>query len=352
MSPVTPDPSPLNPREFTSLLKGTSRSFYITLRLLPAAIRPQIGLAYLMARATDTIADTDAVSVPDRLEALDQMRQRVLGSSAPFPADRFVGKSGMTSASASGSELQLLNQFDRVISLLNSYSSSDQELIRSVLSTIVSGQELDLKRFTSASKQNVISLKSLEETEDYTHRVAGCVGEFWTRCCTHHLFRNGEWNEADQLRDGVRFGRGLQWVNILRDLPRDLRQGRCYLPSQALARVNLKPSQLLEPAMMSSLRPLFETLLRHAEAHLDSGWTYTQSIPRKQRRLRVACAVPVLIGWKTLSLLRHENPLDPNRRIKVSRAIVRQCVLQSTLASWGILSWKALKAWGQGFRSD
>ncbi len=39
------------------LLKRTSRSFYLTLRVLPAAVRPQIGLAYLLARTTDTVAD-------------------------------------------------------------------------------------------------------------------------------------------------------------------------------------------------------------------------------------------------------------------------------------------------------
>ncbi len=36
------------------LLKATSRSFYLTLGVLPARVRPQIGLAYLLARTTDT----------------------------------------------------------------------------------------------------------------------------------------------------------------------------------------------------------------------------------------------------------------------------------------------------------
>ena len=45
----------------TSLLKEVSRSFYLTMRVLPSAIRPQIGLAYLLARTTDTIADTEIV---------------------------------------------------------------------------------------------------------------------------------------------------------------------------------------------------------------------------------------------------------------------------------------------------
>ena len=43
------------------LLKATSRSFYLTLGVLPARVRPQIGLAYLLARMADTIADTDIV---------------------------------------------------------------------------------------------------------------------------------------------------------------------------------------------------------------------------------------------------------------------------------------------------
>ena len=50
-----------------ALLQSVSRSFYLTLRILPAAVRPQIGLAYLLARTTDTIADTELVSLEQRL---------------------------------------------------------------------------------------------------------------------------------------------------------------------------------------------------------------------------------------------------------------------------------------------
>src|SRR5260370_23512733 len=63
----------------TSLLRDVSRSFYLTLRVLPAGIRPQIGLAYLLARTTDTIADTELVPSDQRLEALHVLRGRILG---------------------------------------------------------------------------------------------------------------------------------------------------------------------------------------------------------------------------------------------------------------------------------
>ena len=69
------------PTSTNDLLKRNSRSFYLTLRVLPRAIRHQIGLAYLLARTTDTIADTEIVSPGQRLEALDQLRERIVGLS-------------------------------------------------------------------------------------------------------------------------------------------------------------------------------------------------------------------------------------------------------------------------------
>ena len=39
-----------------TVLKRVSRSFYLSLRILPRSLRTPIGLAYLFARAADTIA--------------------------------------------------------------------------------------------------------------------------------------------------------------------------------------------------------------------------------------------------------------------------------------------------------
>jgi farnesyl-diphosphate farnesyltransferase len=128
------------------------------------------------------------------------------------------------------------------------------------------------------------------------------------------------------LRDGVRFGKGLQLVNILRDLPRDLRQGRCYLPAERLARVGLSATDLLEARTAVLLRPVYDELLDQAEAHLEAGWNYTSALPRSAVRVRLACSWPVLIGVKTLARLRRENPLDAERRVKVSRAEVKQLI--------------------------
>src|SRR6266852_3564924 len=60
------------------LLRDVSRSFYLTLRVLPKEIRPQVSLAYLLARATDTITDTKAVPREKRVALLEQSRAEFL----------------------------------------------------------------------------------------------------------------------------------------------------------------------------------------------------------------------------------------------------------------------------------
>src|SRR6478752_5599722 len=52
------------------LLKAVSRSFYLSLRILPAPLRDPLSLGYLLARATDTIADTSEPPVELRINAL------------------------------------------------------------------------------------------------------------------------------------------------------------------------------------------------------------------------------------------------------------------------------------------
>jgi farnesyl-diphosphate farnesyltransferase len=216
-----------------------------------------------------------------------------------------------------------------------------------VLQTITGGQELDLRRFEGASRERVKALPDAAALDDYTFRVAGCVGEFWTRLCRANLFPGATLDEAALIADGVRFGKGLQLVNILRDLPRDLANGRCYLPEDELAAAGLRPSDLLNPGNEARLWPVYEKWLALADGHLDAGWRYTTSLPRGQVRVRLACALPVLIGMRTLSALRQGGVLDPGRRIKVGRAEVRailwRSVVRLPVGPW----WDSLAQWAR-----
>jgi farnesyl-diphosphate farnesyltransferase len=316
------------------LLKATSRSFYLTLRVLPARMRPQIGLAYLLARTTDTIADTEILPVAQRLDALQKLRDRILGqNSAPLNFGELAQKQNLSA------EKLLLEKVEASLAALQNFPASDQKLIRDVLVTITSGQELDLKRFgnvaktgTSATGQQITALETAAELDDYTYRVAGCVGEFWTKICRAHLFPNAKLDEKQFLNDGIRFGKGLQLVNILRDLPTDLKNGRCYLPTDRLDEAKLFPETLLSPANAEKFLPFYHSYLDKAESHLCAGWRYTNTLPFSQFRVRLACAWPILLGMKTIEKLRAADVIELQQRVKVSRGEVRGIILRSLLA--------------------
>lgn len=309
------------------LLKETSRSFYLTLRVLPGRVRAQIGLAYLLARTTDTIADSDIVPVENRLRALQHLRDRILNRRSTL-----LDLKGIADHQGDPVERMLLEKCDVSLAHLRDFLPEDQQRIRDVLQTIISGQELDLRRFAGVSfEKNIVALQNEAELDDYTYRVAGCVGEFWTKICRTHLFPKAKLDETRLLNDAVRFGQGLQLVNILRDLPVDLRKGRCYLPQDQLAQMGLTPADLIQPGNRFKFKPLFQRYLDLAEAHLAAGWNYTNTIPRSQVRVRLACAWPILIGVETIRRLRIENVLEGSQRVKISRAEVWRIIFRSVL---------------------
>ena len=314
----------------SDLLKDVSRSFYLTLRVLPGVVRKPIGLAYLLARATDTIADTSVITPSLRLSLLEGFQRRFQGDTNDVRLNCMIQSGeGITDG-----ERSLLRRIDEVFQAVARLPVDDVRDIHQVLGEITGGQILDLKRFETGTDilHRVRALATPAEVDDYTFRVAGCVGEFWSRICRRHLFPAAilPTGEAEWILNAIRFGKGLQWVNILRDLPKDLGNGRCYIPSSRLAEVGLSPAALVDPKAWLQFEPVYRELCSGALDHLGAGWKYTLEIPRRQVRLRLACAWPILLGRRTLELVQAGNPLDPSHRIKVSGLEVQQ-ILRKTI---------------------
>jgi farnesyl-diphosphate farnesyltransferase len=325
------------PKPQAELLKATSRSFYLTLRMFPKGIRGQIGIAYLLARTTDTIADTEIIPAEQRLKALEFLRVQIMEvHRKPVDFGEFAKNQG------NPAERMLLERVEESLDTLDSFNSADQARIRKVLEIIVSGQELDLRRFMGASAERVVALKSEEELDDYTYRVAGCAGEFLTRMFRTYAFPAASLDEAKLYAGGINFGKGLQLVNILRDLPVDLRQGRCYLPEGELAAAGLKPEELLQSANMGKFRPVYQRYLAKAEERLRAGWNYTNMLPKRCVRIKLACAWPALIGIETLRKLRTANVLDASERVKISRPEVRNVMMRTVLYYTWQPGWRRL----------
>ncbi len=297
------------------LLETTSRSFYPTLKYLPKKIRGQIGLLYLLARLADTIADSKHGETDVLLDLLSKYNDVAQGRTTKLP-----DFTDLAEIQTNPHEAELLLNAKDVIEGLSEYEEGDRQRILECLEIIVGGQVLDLQRFGPAKEGGSISsLTSNEELDDYAYRVAGCVGTFWSKMSLAHLMTLSPEKEKVFLEKGIQFGKALQMINILRDIPEDLRFGRCYIPREALAEHGLSPEDILGDSNLEAFRPLYDSYLDLTNVHLEAATDYIRMLPDKQFRLKASCMLPVLIGQRTVTLLRTGNILDSNERIKVTR---------------------------------
>ena len=332
----------------TDILKGVSRSFYLTIRVLPSNLRQPVAVAYLLARAADTIADTRALPPQERLEKLLAFRAQVEGPVSEEAVSRIVSGVRGPGDGVSSAETALLGCMGSVFALLDELPVSDSARVRSVVVTLTRGMELDLTTFPAEDSGAVAALQSPEELDCYTYLVAGCVGSFWTSVVMAHQPRLSRWDAERMSELGVRFGKALQLTNVLRDVPRDLRNGRCYLPEPELAQVGLAPADLLDPANAVRARLVLTPWIRAALEHFYAAEAYLLATPRRCLRLRLAVLWPILLGLATLEkLARNDAWLDPARPSRVRRRWVYGMIARSLLAA---PSDTLLRFWIRGLR--
>ncbi|MBQ2868958.1 MAG: squalene/phytoene synthase family protein [Akkermansia sp.] len=300
-----------------ALLKAVSRSFYLSMVWLPPAMRRGIALGYMLARATDSVADTSTAAPGKRAEVLRQMRRAVLGD---LPADEQEAllrllRGEMAEAQTKESEATLLRRFGECLEELAQVSEVERLLLRRVLSRIVKGQLWDLSYF---DEHKVV--ESAGETLRYTYLVAGCVGEFWTDL---GLATMGAEFCPPERRDimaqaAVRYGQGLQLVNILRDLDEDAARGRVYL----------SPYRERGKTMCPCTTP--EVWHSRAYWFLWDGLDYARRLGTF--RLRFTAMLPALLGQKTLRLIKQRTGSE---RVKISRWTVYATLLEAArLSAW------------------
>jgi len=295
----------------TGVLKGVSRSFYLTLRLLPAPMRRAASLGYLLARSSDTIADTAEVPATERLELL-----AAYGAAVEEAGELPLWSVALLNT-ADPKERILLERGREVLDGLGSLPAGERDLVREVVRIIVSGQQLDLERFALASPERPVALGNDAALEDYAWRVAGCVGAFWTKLGFLTLgqrFSNAPENEL--LERGIAYGKGLQLVNILRDLPRDLAMGRCYLP-------------VTNPANQEALLACHARWLTTALDWVEGGKIYAETL--KMKRLRAATVLPAWLAEETLRAMQGASWEDLRQRVKVPRSRVYALLLKALL---------------------
>jgi farnesyl-diphosphate farnesyltransferase len=290
--------------------------------VVPADVRDQVSLAYLFARAADTIADAELIDRARRLDYLGQFKAQFISDLVSFGQIREIQRA-MATVQEDSAERQLLERLEECFTVLQGFSPEDRHRVQRLMTTLVRGMEMDLTVFPGSSSADLTALKTLDALDEYIYFVAGCVGEFWTdlMCAYRRSLRS--WNVRTMSAVGVRFGKGLQLTNVVKDLAHDLQHGRCYVPEPMLAAHGLRAHDLLDAGNLHRFRPVLNQLIRTAVDHLDQGWLYTMAIPRYETRLRLSCMWPILSAGESLKLVRASpDVLNPSVKIKISRAKV------------------------------
>lgn len=299
-----------------ALLGSVSRSFYLSLRFVPGPVRGPLSLAYLLARATDTFADSGAMAPETRLAALRAMHGALAGEKearAALGRCREAALAAGGAADFSPGEAALLRRLDEVLVWHAAMPPAERSLIDEVLGIIIGGQSDDITR---------ARIQNAEELERYTYQVAGCVGEFWTRLCALKLPGYALTPMDALLASGCAFGQGLQLINVLRDVPKDARLGRSYLPG-------VGP----EAAPEEKWRAAQPWLARCREC-LAEGRLYTAGL--RGIRSRFVVWLPLLLAEATLGLIEAAGPAAMAAPVKVPRTRMKRLVWRAGVSSLGI----------------
>ncbi len=223
-----------------NLLQKTSRTFALSIPLLPDSLQHSVGVAYLLFRIVDTIEDELPCSIEERKRALLTIADRF--EEDPRILREVLGKLEFNSQSIqNGGYTELLDCTSLLVEAYETLDTTERSPIGFHLVRTCRGMASYLGRDLSGG--------SIEDLKEYCYIVAGIVGEMLTDLFVAH-------DEhlrpiLDALReDSTAFGEGLQLVNIIRDSADDVHAGRCYLPRSIdraslidIARLNLSGAE-------------------------------------------------------------------------------------------------------------
>lgn len=313
--------------DLNALLKNTSRSLYLSVKMLPRSIRPAFGMAYLLCRYADTIADTEVLPVEKRLDWIEQFPAIV--KMQDYAKQNLLVKD-LTGASDNPYETALIAHLEDCLKALLTIPAEQKAFIYDVVQAVCDGMSVDLTTFANRQGAAPVALKTRANLTHYCRLMGGKPGLFWSQLIYHtHTIKMPQ-TEFYEL--GQHIGDALQIVNILRDLPKDLQFGRCYFPQEQLAQYGLSAVDLLRETNSARFDPIKQYWLHWGKENLQHAFAYFKTLPKKNWRTRAAVAWPILWTADTFNKLAVESDLlNPAKRVKISRWRIYFTMLASPL---------------------
>jgi len=262
------------------LLIKTSRTFALSIPLLPEPTRREVTVAYLLFRVADTLEDATRWDSERQLAELHRFAA-VLRRPTADGARRLAQQWSDDPPLDNPDYLELLTHLAAVLAAHEQLDSEARELVCEHTLRTVDRMAAFVRR------TRPLQLHDLRELQDYCYAVAGIVGEMLTELFL--LGRPALAPIARDLRDGAaRFGEALQLVNILKDSATDADEGRRYLPN------GVDRSEVFDLA----------------RGDLDSAGHYVRTLQQAgaPRGVVAFTALPVLLAWRTLECVERLGP--------------------------------------------
>lgn len=309
--------------EIDTLLKNTSRSLYLSVQALPKQIRPAFGIAYLLCRYADTIADTDLLPSQRRYYWVDRFAQIVRQQD---PAEEKQLISEISGKSENPYEEALIKNLPLCLNAFNHLQELYKSFILEVVHAVCEGMKIDLSYFSEGPSNTPKEFETDADLAHYCRLMGGKPGRFWSQLIYHTASIPIE--EEDFYQLGEEIGDSLQIVNILRDLPKDLQLGRCYFPRTDLDAHHLAAAQLTDGACSPRFEPIKQKWIQWGKQKLSKGKTYYSLLPKTQPRFRTSVAWPMLWTADTFfKLAQEEDLLNPAKRVKIPRSTIYRTML-------------------------
>jgi len=313
--------------DIETLLKGTSRSLYLSVQVLPKKMRSSFGIAYLLCRYADTIADTDLMPADRRIYWINRFPALVQEQN---PSEEKQLVSEISGKTENPYEAELVRQLFPCLDVFNRLPEAQKPFILEVVQAVCEGMKLDLSFFQPNGTPMLKAFETEDQLKHYCRLMGGKPGRFWSQLIYHTSTIKEE--EETFYRLGEKVGDSLQIVNILRDLPKDLQNGRCYFPTTDLSDAGLSVNDLLKDENSARFEPIKQKWILWGKENILNGKTYYTLLPKTEPRIKSSVAWPVLWTADTfIKLSREANLLDATKRVKIPRSTIYKTMLATPL---------------------
>jgi farnesyl-diphosphate farnesyltransferase len=308
----------------TEILPSVSRTFAISIRVLPGTLGRAVHTAYLLCRIADTIEDDNSTSPERRGELLEAFLATLTDRDA---ADRFPALA--RSLQGDAAHLQLVAHSDLVLELFRSLPPRTQERVAHWVREMGLGMAKFVRTYPDG-----IRIQTLAEYKEYCYYVAGTVGCLLTELWHLHAPSVGK-REFDRLWVKCQsFGEALQTVNILKDIAWDAQhENSIYIPASDLQEQGSGHETLLSPQHIEHNHRAVARFIDLARHDLDDALEYILLIPRRAVAIRAFCILPLLFAYATLrDLSASRAMLTVGGSVKISRSEVKSLMVFGVLA--------------------